>query len=58
MSHVKEKSRGVIDEYPYSISKLKSDNPNTSFPSEITDSLLQSYKVYPVSNEARPEVSR
>ena len=57
MSHVKEKSRGVIDEYPYSISKLKSDNPNTSFPSEISDSLLQSYKVYPVSNEARPEVS-
>jgi len=57
MSHVKEKSRGVIDEYPYSIQKLKTDNPNTSFPSEITDSLLQSYKVYPVSNEARPEVS-
>ena len=48
MSHVKEKSRGVIDEYPYSISKLKSDNTDTSFPREISESTLQSYKVYPV----------
>jgi len=57
MSHVKEKSRGVIDEYPYSISKLKSDNPDTSFPSEISESTLQSYKVYPVLVETSPEVS-
>ena len=57
MSQVKEKSRGVIDEYPYSITKLKQDNPNTSFPSEITDEVLQSYNVYPVSVEAQPEIS-
>jgi hypothetical protein len=57
MSHVLEQSRGVINQYPYSIQKLKADNSNTSFPSEITDSLLQSYKVYPVSQEARPEIS-
>lgn len=57
MSQVKEKSRGVIDKYPYSTQQLKQDNPNTSFPSEITDELLQSYNVYPVSVEARPEVS-
>lgn len=57
MSQVKEKSRGVIDQYPYSTQQLKQDNPNTSFPSEITDDLLQSYNVYPVSVEARPEVS-
>ena len=57
MSQVKEKSKGVLDEYPYSITKLKQDNPDTSFPSEITDELLQSYNVYPVSVEARPEVS-
>lgn len=57
MSQVKEKSRGVIDQYPYSTQQLKQDNPNTSFPSEITDELLQSYNVYPVSVEARPEVS-
>ena len=57
MSQVKEKSRGVIDEYPYSITKLKQDNPNTSFPSEITDELLHSYNVYPDSVEAQPEIS-
>ena len=57
MSHVLEKNRGVIDKYPYSIAQLKSDNPDTSFPREITDATLQSYKVYPVITEARPDTS-
>ncbi len=57
MSQVKEKSRGVIDQYPYSTQQLKQDNPNTSFPSEITEEVLQSYNVYPVSVDSRPEIS-
>jgi len=57
MSQIKEKSRGVIDQYPYSTQQLKQDNPNTSFPSEITEEVLQSYNVYPVSVDSRPETS-
>ena len=57
MSQIKEKSRGVIDQYPYSTQQLKQENPNTSFPSEITEEVLQSYNVYPVSVDSRPETS-
>jgi hypothetical protein len=34
--------------YPYTIQRLKSENPNTSFPEEISISLLEDYQVYPV----------
>jgi hypothetical protein len=57
MSQIKEKSRGVMEQYPYSTQQLKQDNPNTSFPSEITEEVLQSYNVYPVSVDSRPETS-
>jgi hypothetical protein len=57
MSQIKEKSRGVMEQYPYSTQQLKQDNPNTSFPSEITEEVLQSYNVYPVSVDSRPENS-
>ena len=57
MSKVKEKSSGVIDVYPYSVSQLKADNPNTSFPSNITEETLEGYKVYGVSVDPQPEHS-
>ena len=46
-----------MEQYPYSAQQLKQDNPNTSFPSEITEEVLQSYNVYPVSVDSRLETS-
>jgi hypothetical protein len=34
--------------YPYTISELKSENPNTSFPVVLTNEVLESFDVYPV----------
>lgn len=40
---------------PYSIKKLKKDNPNTSFPKEPTEELLATYGVYICTNEPEPD---
>jgi hypothetical protein len=34
--------------YPYSVQNLKNENLNTSFPTIITDSLLESFNIYKV----------
>lgn len=44
-----------IIEYPYSIKKLKQDNPTVSFPSHLSDELLASYGVYFVNPSEVPE---
>lgn len=38
----------------YSISQLKADNPNTSFPKVMSDALLAEYGVYPAKKLAIP----
>ena len=38
-----------VETYPYSVNNLKTDNPNVSFPKDISDSLLQEWDVYPVT---------
>jgi hypothetical protein len=40
--------------YPYSLSQLRLDNPNTSFPAEMPDKLLASCMVYPVVSAPEP----
>jgi len=40
-----------IVEYPYSLRKLKQDNPTVSFPVHTTDELLESHGVYRVDFE-------
>lgn len=44
----------VVAQYPYSVANLKSDNPNTSFPASVSDTVLERYGVHPVSFEAQP----
>jgi len=44
----------TVIEYPYSIEKLRSDNPETSFPVVMNDSELSEWGVYPVTEEAAP----
>lgn len=36
--------------YPYTISELKSENPNTSFPAVLTNEVLESFDIYPVQS--------
>jgi len=42
------KVSGSTITYPYSVYDLKTENPNTSFPTTITDSLLEEFGVYKV----------
>ncbi len=48
---------GNVDTYPYSVGKLRRDNPNTSFPKSIPDATLHSYGVYRVSFDPVPAYS-
>lgn len=43
-------------QYPYSVGQLKQDNPQVSFPAEISDALLAEYGVYPVETTEKPVV--
>jgi len=49
---------GKVRKYPYSISLLKQDNPGTSFPETISDALLESFSVYPVTPAEIPTHDR
>lgn len=40
------KIQGGQTTYPYTIGQLRKDNPNTSFPKSIPDSMLEAYGVY------------
>lgn len=44
-------------EYPFGLSLLLRENPNTSFPREMPDELLAEYGVYPVVPTDPPEVT-
>ena len=54
MNNLVKIENGVPTQYSYS--KLKKDNPNTSFPKEPTDALLASYNVKTYTAETRPDV--
>ena len=45
---------GVVDTFPYYINTLKEENPNTSFPSTMTNEMLVDWNVYPVAVEDLP----
>lgn len=47
---------GELKKYPYSISALKRDNPQTSFPDKIDDTLLATFNVLPVKSVPQPNV--
>jgi len=53
--HVKITS-GAVDTYPYSVGQLRRDNPNTSFPKQIPDEMLESYGIMPVTFSDKPSV--
>lgn len=53
--HVKI-TNGNVDTYPYSVGKLRRDNPNTSFPKQIPDDMLESYGILPVTYADMPSI--
>jgi len=44
--------------YPYTLDRLRKDNPNTSFPRQPSDALLAEYGVYPVAIADAPPYDR
>lgn len=48
-------TNGTVDKYPYSAGKLRRDNPNISFPKQISEEIMASYGVYPVAQIPAPE---
>ena len=54
--HVKITS-GSVDTYPYNVGQLRRDNPNTSFPKQIPDGMLESYGILPVTFADMPNIN-
>lgn len=48
---------GAVTKYPYSVGDLKRANPNTSFPSAVSDEALQGYGVYRVFFSTQPTLT-
>jgi hypothetical protein len=47
-------TNGAVDQYPYTVGDLRRDNPNTSFPRQISSDTLASYGLYEVTILDRP----
>jgi len=47
-------TNGAVDQYPYTVGDLRRDNPNTSFPRQISSDTLASYGLYEVIILDRP----
>ena len=48
---------GQVDTYPYAILDLKKENPNTSFPSVLSDDLLSSFGIHQVVYGSKPSIN-
>lgn len=46
----------TVAQYPYSIDQLRRDNPNVSFPADLTSDVLRRFGVYTLAANTRPEV--
>lgn len=53
MPYVKVEN-GSVAEFPYSVTKLRAANPNTSFPKDITESVLNEFGVFIVNVPEMP----
>lgn len=56
MSHVLVEG-GKVKTYPYSFSRLRADNPDTSYPDKPSDEMLAGHNVYPVVHVDAPAAS-
>lgn len=51
-------NNGIIEKYPYTISDLQNEMPNTSFPSSMPDERLQDFGVYLVEITQQPAYNK
>lgn len=56
MTYLKYDNNNIT--YPYTIQLLKNEYPHTSFPNEISSSLLAEYNVYTVLNTQKPDCNQ
>jgi len=54
MFYVKTDSAGELEQYPYTLTDMRRDNPKTSFPKNISDETAASFGVYPVTPATQP----
>jgi hypothetical protein len=54
MFYVKTASDGSVDQYPYTLTDLKLQNKNTSWPAEISDEVAADFGVFPVLGAPQP----
>lgn len=47
-------TNGTVDQFPYTVGKLRRDNKNVSFPRNITNEILQEYGVFSVTQSDTP----
>ena len=47
-------TNGNVDQFPYTIGQFRRDNPNTSFPAQIPNTILRRYAVYEVTELEKP----
>lgn len=48
-------TNGSVEKYPYTISDLWGDNPNTSFPDQLPDERLEEFGVFKIETVAKPD---
>lgn len=48
-------TNGSVDRFPYSVGDLRRDNPNTSFPKNISAEIMATYGMVPVAQLAEPD---
>ena len=47
---------GSVDTFPYSVGQLRRDNPQTSFPRQVSNEMLAAYDVYSVTIDDQPSI--
>lgn len=50
-------SNNAVERFPYTISDLRRDSPNVSFPATVPDAELETYGVYRVTPTTAPETN-
>lgn len=49
-------SADKVVSYPYTMTDLRRENPQTSFPATVSDEILAGYEVYPVKAVTAPKI--
>ena len=48
-------TNGAVDKFPYSVGQLRHDNPNTSFPKQVSEEIMAEFGMVLVTEVPAPE---